>query len=88
MSREYALNQRVVFDLFDRDSGSYTSAYGPSDTEQNRQLEAEETAAQDDRAKKVKPQFNEDLWEDVLKRHCDARQNLRSLLDRYIKPHH
>jgi hypothetical protein len=36
----------------------------------------------------IGPHFSENLWEDALKRHCDARQNLRNLLDRYIKPHH
>jgi hypothetical protein len=31
--------------------------------------------------------FSEELWEDALRRHCDSRQNVRNLLDRYIKPH-
>lgn len=86
MSREYAQNQQVVCDLFGRDSGGYPLAYNTSEAAQNETEEQSESSATLERAK-IKPQFSEELWEDALKRHCDARQNLRSLLDRYIKPH-
>lgn len=85
MSREYTQNQRVVCDLFGRDSGGYPSAYVASEAESK--ADAQQPTPQEERAKKVKRQFSEDLWEDALKRHCDSRQNLRNLLDRYIKPH-
>lgn len=85
MSREYTQNQRVVCDLFGRDSGGYASAYGASGAEPH--TDAEQPTPLEERTKKIKPQFSEDLWEDALKRHCDSRQNLRNLLDRYIKPH-
>lgn len=98
MSREYAQNQQVVYDLFGRDSGGYPTAHIASKADQNEtELQAEtmqEESAMKRRARtpeeraKVKPQFSEELWEDALRRHCDARQNLRNLLDRYIKPHH
>lgn len=95
MTREYAQQKQVVCDLFGRDSGGCPTAYDAAKADKN--TAAEETATEQsednkpkhaERCAKVKPQFSEDLWEDALKRHCDARQNLRSLLDRYIKPHH
>ncbi len=90
MTREYAQQQQVVCDLFGRESGGYPTA--------NEDLKAEKKSAEDQskigpqnpkrrEGAKVKPQFSEDLWEHALKRHCDSRQNLRNLLDRYIKPH-
>lgn len=91
MTREYAQNQQVVCDLFGRESGGYPTAYDDSKADK-RKARKDNTTAEPatpcTSAAKVKPQFSEDLWEDALKRHCDARQNLRSLLDRYIKPHH
>lgn len=90
MSREYAQHQQVVCDLFGRDSGGYPTVY--EDTKTNKKKSTEEptqkSAVVKEQQAKVRPQFSEDLWEDALKRHCDARQNLRNLLDRYIKPHH
>lgn len=95
MTREYAQQKQVVCDLFGRDSGGCPTAYDDAKAEKYKadetteeQQSGDKNAQQAGRCAKVKPQFSEDLWEDALKRHCDSRQNLRSLLDRYIKPHH
>ena len=82
MFREYSQNLQVVCDLFGRESGGFTPSYIATENTQE-----DATPAPTEQAKKVKPQFSEDLWEHALKRHCDSRQNLRNLLDRYIKPH-
>lgn len=36
----------------------------------------------------VTPDFSKDLWKNTKRRHHEARENMRHLLDRYVKPHH
>jgi hypothetical protein len=31
---------------------------------------------------------SEDVWAHALRRHVNARENWRNLLDRFVKPHH
>lgn len=99
MSFEFTNQYYVAQDLFGREDGGYSMpsrvAYnrlnGEAGTEQQ---DPAVTSSQDPQQpecnlqRSVRRNFSEDFWLDAMRRHCDARQNWRNLLDRYVKPHH
>ncbi|MBC6906489.1 hypothetical protein DWB84_13585 [Saccharophagus sp. K07] len=87
MSREFHQHSLIAHDLFDRDG---TALYAPGAA-----TNESSAVVNDESADQLTPQLqvrraniSEDLWEEARRRHCAARQNWRSLLDKYVKPHH
>lgn len=85
MSRELNQHSLIAHDLFDRNgTGDATCVSG---------LAANEEKAEVAQATPPPPQpvrranISEELWGDALRRHSEARQSWRSLLDRFVKPH-
>lgn len=93
MSRELNQHSLIANDLFDRDGTGSGASCVPS-VAANEEIANEEIvdAAQGQpKATKVGPtrraNISEDLWEETRRRHLEARQNWRNLLDRFVKPH-
>jgi hypothetical protein len=86
MSRELNQHSLIAHDLFDR-NGTGSDATCVSG------LAANEESAEAPQAAPTPPQpvrranISEELWGDALRRHTEARQSWRSLLDRFVKPH-
>ena len=92
MSREFNRHSLIAHDLFDRDGTGFGATCVPR-VAANEELEdaleevhncLQETAQCPARRANI----SEELWEDARRRHCEARQNWRNLLDRFVKPHH
>lgn len=90
MSNEHQLNQRVACDYYeagsDRDDTIFMNSGGVSQMN-TQQQSSQQSQSQECITKPVNTHISEDLWENTKRRHCDARQNMRHLLDRYMKPH-
>lgn len=84
MSRESNQHSLIAHDLFDRDGAGFGATCVPR-VAANEELG---TANKTSPCLARRANISEDLWEDARRRHCDARQNWRSLLDRFVKPHH
>ncbi len=91
MSREFNQRNLIAHDLFDRDSTGFGSVSAPSASANEEPSASDcdpQPALQLQLRQSRRTTISEDLWEDARRRHCDARQNWRSLLDRFVKPHH
>jgi hypothetical protein len=91
MSRELNQHSLIANDLFDREGAGCgsSSVSGIAANEEMAELRECPSAAQPDPCLAIRrANISEDLWEDARRRHCEARQNWRSLLDRFVKPHH
>lgn len=89
MSRELNQHSLIAHDLFDRDGTGFGATCVPrvaANEDLQGMHECASPAATPYLARRAN--ISEDLWEDARRRHCDARQNWRSLLDRFVKPHH
>jgi len=87
MSRDSNQHSLIAHDLFDRDSAGFGATCVPK-VAANEELNDCSTSSHSVPALARRAKISEDLWEDARRRHCDARQNWRSLLDRFVKPHH
>jgi hypothetical protein len=87
MSRELNQHSLIAHDLFDRDGSGFGATWVPR-VAANEEMEARDCMTQTSPCLARRANISEDLWEDARRRHCDARQNWRSLLDRFVKPHH
>lgn len=91
MSRELNQHSLIANDLFDRDGSGFGATCVPHIAANEEMTDAQEclqTNPQTTPCLARRANISEDLWEDARRRHCDARQNWRSLLDRFVKPHH
>jgi hypothetical protein len=86
MSRDFSQRSLIAHDLFDRDGTSFGTTCAPSAANEESTHCCPQPALQLRQTRRTS--ISEDLWEDARRRHCDARQNWRSLLDRFVKPHH
>lgn len=84
MSTEYRDNQRMVMDLYDRNT---TACHFPVQ-EDNSDSNVSKESEQSNSSNTGRTSISENLWEETKKRHCDSRQHWRHLLDRYVRPHH
>lgn len=91
MSRELNQHSLIAHDLFDRDSTGFGATCVPrvaANEDMDAMRECLSHVSQTTPCLARRANISEDLWEDARRRHCDARQNWRSLLDRFVKPHH
>lgn len=91
MSRELNQHSLIAHDLFDRDGPGFGATCVPRVAANEEMVELRECPSYANQTTPYlarRPNISEDLWEDARRRHCDARQSWRSLLDRFVKPHH
>jgi hypothetical protein len=88
MSREFSQRSLIAQDLFDRDSTGFSAPCAPKAANEEPTDCCPQPELQLQLRQTRRTSISEDLWEDARRRHCDARQNWRSLLDRFVKPHH
>lgn len=85
MSREFSHHSLIAQDLFDRDGTGFGVACVPAAAANE---DSSESQQQDPAQRQIRrPKISDDFWEDARRRHCDARQSWRSLLDKFVKPH-
>lgn len=88
MTREFSQHSLITHDLFDRENAGPggTCSSSAAITEEPLQCPQPELQLQLRQSRRMT--ISEELWEEARRRHRDSRQNWRSLLDRFVKPHH
>lgn len=91
MSRDFSQHSLITQDLFDRENAGLGGTCSSDAAIPDKSVECPQSAFLQPELQlrqSRRTTISEELWEDARRRHRDSRQNWRSLLDRFVKPHH